>query len=493
MSYQFQEALATTSDPSPSSGVFYLTKNLNGCEYYSCKQCSLISLDQNAIEQHVRGHDSQVNCPNKTNLQCFGCENIFFSRDSLLSHAIHDHQLTESCAAILISKLHIEDKKGNSGEIQETGMNKQNNDNEAVSDIEIPSKSCGDPSKSDIIPREPEIANRRLDISIPLEQEIINDLNDSQNDSDGNADDCEASDAPENSLEKRSSRKKKDLAVLGFKCDTEGCNVRLLAEENISYHKKCHNAQGNGGTEAFTCPECQEFFSNRWCTMAGHLWRSHLVDMELHTCDLCNYKTPSLSKLTHQHRGIHGNERPFVCEFCGKGFKTSKQLRSHRTSHKSDDKNAFECDKCQRVFKTCRLLKLHCNSTHKDCKPFTCNFCDYSAATRSGLKLHLRRHTGEKPFSCDQCAYSTGDHNSLRRHKLRHLGLKPYNCPHCSYACIQSSTYKVHLKNKHPGLDEGIMFSCQYCSYRTLKREKLLTHITKHTEFPSDSRQNDKD
>lgn len=58
---------------------------------------------------------------------------------------------------------------------------------------------------------------------------------------------------------------------------------------------------------------------------------------------------------------------------------------------------------------------------------------------------------GEKPFSCDQCSYSTGDHNSLRRHKLRHLKLKPYNCNLCNYACIQSSTYKVHLKNKHPG------------------------------------------
>ncbi|XP_015116029.1 zinc finger protein 429 [Diachasma alloeum] len=490
MSRQFQGALATTSEPSPSPGVSYLTKNLNGCEYYSCTQCSLVSLDQNAIEQHVRGDDSPNNCRKKSKLQCFGCANIFFAEDSLLSHAIHDHQMTESCAATLIRKLNVHNEKKNSTE--QSGINNENTDIKAVSGIEIPQKSFLQSSKSDVITREPEIDNRRLDISIPLEQEIINDLNDCENDSDED-EDYKASEIPKNCIEKQNSRKKKDVRVLGFKCGTESCNVRLLAEENISYHKKCHNAEAKGETEAFRCPECQEFLSNRWSTMAGHLWRSHLVDMELHTCDLCNYKTPSLSKLIHQHRGIHGNERPFVCEFCGKGFKTSKQLRSHKTSHKSDDKNTFQCDKCQRVFKTCRLLKLHGNSAHKDCKPFTCNFCDYSAATRSGLKLHLRRHTGEKPFSCDQCAYSTGDHNSLRRHKLRHLGLKPYNCPHCSYACIQSSTYKVHLKNKHPGLDEGIMFSCQYCPYRTLKREKLLTHITKHTEFSRDGTRNAKD
>ncbi|XP_011313910.1 zinc finger protein 62 [Fopius arisanus] len=463
------------STPPESSSIStssrsYITKNLNGCVYYTCSYCCLISLDQRVIEQHIQGEDVSIHCHKKLQLQCFGCENVFFSRNSLLSHAIHDHQMTESCAVRLISKIPQPDGEGNTlpGEPE---INKQDKNIEILRET-----------------HESAITDGRLDISIPLEQEIINDLNDCEDDSD--EDDYRTPGTPEKCSRKKNPTKK--TRVQGFRCETEGCNVRLLVEENILYHERCHNAESRGEAEAFKCPECQEFLCNRWNTMAGHLWRSHLVDVELHTCDLCNYKTPSLSRLINQHRGIHGDERPFVCEYCGKGFKTSKQLRTHRTSHKSDEQNTFECDKCQRVFKTCRLLKLHCNSVHRDCKPFTCHFCDFSAATRSGLKLHLRRHTGEKPFSCDQCAYSTGDHNSIRRHKLRHLGLKPYNCPHCNYACIQSSTYKVHLKNKHPGLNDGIMFSCKYCPYRTVKQEKLLTHITIHTES-SDQTGNDKD
>ncbi|XP_015524261.1 uncharacterized protein LOC107227580 [Neodiprion lecontei] len=272
----------------------------------------------------------------------------------------------------------------------------------------------------------------------------------------------------------------------GYKCEIEDCGVRMLVQENIVYHQKCHVTGAVPCTISYQCPECAEFKSNNWNNLAGHLWRSHIIDMELHCCDLCSYKTPSLSHLTNQHRGIHGEDRPFLCDHCGKGFKTKKQRRNHQAHHRAKEKEPLKCDECQRNFTNARLLRLHQGAVHKESKPFTCNACSYSASTRSALKLHLRRHTGEKPFSCEQCSYATGDHNSLRRHKLKHLGLKPYSCPHCNYACIQTSTYKVHLKNKHPGLNHDLMFSCPYCSYKSIKKQNLLTHMGKHDQVLSD-------
>lgn len=66
----------------------------------------------------------------------------------------------------------------------------------------------------------------------------------------------------------------------------------MLVQENITYHQKCHVKVTAEENLSFQCPECLEFKTNNWNNLAGHLWRAHIVDMELHSCDLCSFKTP---------------------------------------------------------------------------------------------------------------------------------------------------------------------------------------------------------
>ncbi|PSN32351.1 hypothetical protein C0J52_21637 [Blattella germanica] len=245
-------------------------------------------------------------------------------------------------------------------------------------------------------------------------------------------------------------------------------------EKEFDYHRRCHHV------DKYLCPECSQEVIH-WNSLSTHLWRYHGIDMELFACDLCSYKTNSYSKLMNLHRRIHGDERPFLCDTCGKGFKNPKQMRNHKAIHTAKQKTAMgECDVCSRTFSSLRMLRVHKDNVHGKLRPHLCNYCGYSASSRSTLKMHMRQHTGEKPFHCDECDYETADHNSLRRHKMRHSGDKPYKCPHCTYACIQSSTYKVHLNTKHKGLETGLLFSCHMCSFRSVRKDNYLAHVAEH-------------
>ncbi|PNF20474.1 hypothetical protein B7P43_G07693 [Cryptotermes secundus] len=295
---------------------------------------------------------------------------------------------------------------------------------------------------------------------------------------------------PANGYQKLSSAQKELMEKeLGYRCDIDGCAVRLRSHDNIEYHRRCHH------DEKFLCPECSQE-TVHWKSLSTHLWRYHVIDMELFACDQCSYKTNSYSKLINLHRRIHGDERPFLCDTCGKGFKNRKQLRNHKAIHMAKQKQKAgptgECDVCGRTFTNPRMLRVHKDNVHGKLRPHLCNFCGYSASSRSTLKMHMRLHTGEKPFHCDECEYATADHNSLRRHKMRHSGDKPYKCPHCSYACIQSSTYKAHLNTKHPGLETGLMFNCDLCSFRSVRKDNYMAHVAEHKNesYPSNRHRN---
>ncbi|XP_049835370.1 uncharacterized protein LOC126279023 [Schistocerca gregaria] len=295
-----------------------------------------------------------------------------------------------------------------------------------------------------------------------------------------------------NQLTSGSSRKKASSnstneKETGFSCNIDNCAVRMRSLENIEYHRRCHNGA------QYSCPECSHVHCH-WNGMSTHLWRTHVINMELFSCDQCSYKTTSYSKLINMHKRIHGSERPFLCDTCGKGFKNTKQLRNHRSIHyassKSRQEHEGECDVCGRTFSTLRKLRLHKDNVHHKVRRHLCSNCGYCASSISSLKMHMRQHTGEKPFKCNECDYQTSDHNSLRRHKMRHSGAKPYKCPHCTYACIQSSTYKAHIKTKHPGLDNGLMFSCNECNFHTVKEDNYLAHLGEHKlgTFPANKK-----
>uniref|UniRef100_L7LY80 Putative gonadotropin inducible transcription factor n=1 Tax=Rhipicephalus pulchellus TaxID=72859 RepID=L7LY80_RHIPC len=238
---------------------------------------------------------------------------------------------------------------------------------------------------------------------------------------------------------RRRRPKKENVVERQYRCGERSCGYRFRTENSLEYHGRCHTP---AGPRPYRCPECGEQ-RDHWRSLAMHLWRSHMLDLDLHRCVQCEYRTFSAFKLEN-HARIHSEERDFTCAQCGKGFKQLSQLRNHHVVH-LDRKNTPHkrwysqqtCELCQRTFSDSKCLRKHHQAVHGKVKPYVCSFCGHMSARKAMLQLHLRQHTGEKPFACNLCEYRTGDHNSLRRHKMRHSGTKPYKCPHCPYACIQ--------------------------------------------------------
>ncbi len=50
-------------------------------------------------------------------------------------------------------------------------------------------------------------------------------------------------------------------------------------------------------------------------------------------CTLCAYSTTKWANLTRHVATVHGNDRQFLCNFCGTGFKRKDTLKQHMDTH----------------------------------------------------------------------------------------------------------------------------------------------------------------
>ena len=54
--------------------------------------------------------------------------------------------------------------------------------------------------------------------------------------------------------------------------------------------------------------------------------------------------------------------------------------------------------------------------THLEDKPYVCQYCSRGFREKGSLVRHIRHHTGEKPFKCYKCGRGFAEHGTLNRH-----------------------------------------------------------------------------
>lgn len=79
-------------------------------------------------------------------------------------------------------------------------------------------------------------------------------------------------------------------------------------------------------------------------------------------CDQCDYVTKKKVLLNRHLLTQHSDEKPFVCNLCGRAYKLKRALTVHMAQHGSTTK--FECPFCDRKFNSSTNFYTHRKTSH---------------------------------------------------------------------------------------------------------------------------------
>ncbi|XP_042565083.1 zinc finger protein 850 isoform X3 [Clupea harengus] len=89
------------------------------------------------------------------------------------------------------------------------------------------------------------------------------------------------------------------------------------------------------------------------------------------------------------HRGINGNERPYLCSVCGRGFARRETLRRHDRIHTGE--KPHHCTVCGKYFREAFHLSKH-HTVHSGEKNYKCGLCGKDFGYAQSLKRHAKLH-----------------------------------------------------------------------------------------------------
>ncbi|XP_064611700.1 zinc finger protein OBI1-like [Liolophura sinensis] len=215
------------------------------------------------------------------------------------------------------------------------------------------------------------------------------------------------------------------------------CNMTFTTRSDLDSHqRKFHNFE-------IRCSICAKTFS-AISGLRAHIMTYHLSDGPS-VCDVCG-KSFRLSSYLASHRRRHFSERNHVCSVCGKRFKENYSLKEHMDIHKApgERKYRYMCSYCGKGFNCKPLFRDHTNC-HTGEKPHKCPTCDKTFCRLSSMKKHELTHTDKRPFACEFCVKAFKSKEALKTHVVTHTGVSKFKCNFCHRAFGNNNIRRTHV------------------------------------------------
>lgn len=236
--------------------------------------------------------------------------------------------------------------------------------------------------------------------------------NDSENENDGQENDNESVIKSPST----SSAKKKKTSNELMTVNMDDLDNLLSKPNNMYYAKKSappaskkSAASSGGDADPITCQICHKTFK-KTINLQLHMEKVHemnskpelvMEDLETHKCSQCSREfvnEQALSKHLIEHEKEAAEPKPQVSV-----VSQNVEKKAAVTSKAKGDEVKATCPHCGQTFRRLYNMKTHIDRVHNKVKPFKCNRCDKSFATKSDLKQHLSTHGEGRLFKCEIC------------------------------------------------------------------------------------------
>lgn len=110
----------------------------------------------------------------------------------------------------------------------------------------------------------------------------------------------------------------------------------------------------------------------------------------------------------------------------------------------------YECDLCEKTFSRKDGMERHQNSVHTNEFPYHCSRCRKGFYEDKDAKKHEASCTATV-YQCEECDYFVLDRNKLHSHMTKHTGDKPFECPvdHCRKRFMRKTSLYRHKNTQH--------------------------------------------